>query len=392
MDVDNLLESRHFCILPFTRQTLWYDGNYKLCCHTGGLDIDQDTNNVRSFNSEQYQRIRQAFVNNEFPAECQGCQRLTEQNLTSPGYAETQGWLSDPDKRQQAVKVIEKFQAGDNLLPQMLDIRYSNVCNLKCRTCNPANSSAIQAEYQRIPEQQRDKKFYVGPIKQKYNHTFPAVDEHLFRLYFAGGEPLIEQYNLDFLEQWQDCDTDVIINTNLTVLNDKILNLLAKFKHISLIVSIDGTGTVNDYIRNGSKFDIVIKNLDTVYNMSNMDITINTVLNMYNIFNIDDLVLFVKEKYPRVFSKLSIQPVVVEEELFLDCLPTELRPEALTHLKTALTHSPENINVLQDSIRVVESNQFNQLGFEQFIKYAHMYDNMRGESLPDIVPQYQPYY
>jgi len=392
MNVDNLLASRHFCILPFTRQTLWYDGNYKLCCHTGGLDIDQGTDNVDSFNTEQYRRIRQAFLNGEYPTECAGCKKLTEHNLTSPGYAETQGWLSDENKRSQAVAVIKKFQQDENLLPQMLDIRYSNVCNLRCRTCNPANSSAIQAEYNKIPESLRDAKFYVGQIKQKYNHAFPVVDEHLFRLYFAGGEPLIEQYNLDFLESWQDSDTDLIINTNLTVLSDHILKLFGKFKTIDLIVSIDGTDTVNDYIRNGSKFDTVIKNLDTVYQLDNIHITINSVLNMYNIFNIADLVKFFQQRYPKLAKKLSIQPVVVEEELFLNCLPNELRAEAIEILKTALELSPENRAILSDSISILEQDNFNSVGFKKFIEYAKIHDAMRGEHLPDIVPQYKPYY
>ena len=70
----------------------------------------------------------------------------------------------------------------------------------------------------------------------------------------------------------------------------------------------------------------------------------------------------------------------------------ELRNEAIAGLTTALERSPENSAILADSITTLQQDNFNEQGFKQFIKYAQMHDAMRGEHLPDIVPQYQPYY
>ena len=385
MEFNDLINSRTFCILPFVRQTLWYDGSFKLCCYAGGLEIDQAETNSQAFNTPQLKRIRESFLDNKFPNECSGCKNLVEQGITPPSYYETQGWITD--KRKHRVLPLESTA---DILPQMLDIRYSNVCNLKCRTCNPYNSSAIQAEYNKIDIV--DSKFVSGDIKQKHKHNFPNVDENLFRIYFAGGEPLVEQYNIDFLESWHDPDTDIIINTNLTVLTPYVIKLLEKFNRVTLNVSLDGTGAVNDYIRHGAKFTNVVNNLKTIEQYTNINVTICYVLNMYNVFNTLDFVTFVRDQFPYIAPYVSIQSVVGEPELFLECLPLELRAEAIRVLEQAILVSQQNSSVLNDTINILKADYFNKEGFDNFIKYARILDNLRNENLVDTVPQYKLYY
>ena len=46
-------------------------------------------------------------------------------------------------------------------------------------------------------------------------------------------------------------DVHLLYTTNGTVQNWRILNLLAQFKNVSLVFSIEGTGTLYSYIRGG---------------------------------------------------------------------------------------------------------------------------------------------
>jgi sulfatase maturation enzyme AslB (radical SAM superfamily) len=389
MNIQQLVESKSFCILPFVRQTLWYDGSYKLCCYAGGSTIEQANTSQESFNTPELKQIRNSFLRQEFPTQCQGCKTLTDNGLVSPAYNENQGWFADPVKQQAAIDVIDQALLGQDLLPQMLDIRYSNVCNLKCRTCNPYNSSAIQAENNNM-QLTSEKKFPIHPTKQKYNHAFPKTDDRLFRLYFAGGEPLIEQYNLDFLAHWTTVDTPIIINTNLTVLSNTVLELFKKFNNITLNVSIDAYGKLNDYIRHGSNFNTIINNLNSVTQLPNITVTFNTVLNNYNVFDISTLAKFFNDHYNHI--PWSIQPVCDEQELFLECLPYELRQDAIDTLEQTLELVPDNSNIINDSITVLKSNVLDRINFNNFIKYAKLLDTRRGECLIDLVPQYKSYY
>jgi sulfatase maturation enzyme AslB (radical SAM superfamily) len=389
--MDELIKNKNFCAIPFTRQTLWYDGSYKLCCYAGGEDISQEQNNRRSFNSEQLKKIRNEFLNGKYPFECTGCKYLSDQELVSPNMEQTKNWISDGKKYNALVKNILEFSQGKEILPQMLDIRLSSVCNLKCRTCNPSNSSAIQAEYNAYFPNNNIKKFNVGQIKQKYDHNIDDVSGELFRIYFAGGEPLIEKYNLNFLESYNNLDTEIIINTNLTVVNDRIIQLLSKFKNVYLMVSLDGTAAVNDYIRHGSNFENIIENIRTVNKLENVQISVNFVLNMYNVFDTRNFLQYFEDNCPEIFPRISISPVSTEKELFLECMPQELRESAIDVLKSCLELSEHNESILQDSIKILESDNFNQLEFDNFIKYSQAMDKIRNQSLVSVVPQFGPY-
>jgi len=389
--MDELIKNKNFCAIPFTRQTLWYDGSYKLCCYAGGEDISQEQNNKKSFNSGQLKNIRTEFLNGRYPSECIGCKNLSDKELVPPNVHETVNWVSDKKKHQALVKNILEFSQEKEILPQMLDIRLSNVCNLKCRTCNPANSSAIQAEYNAHFQNNDIKKFNVGQIKQKYDRNIDDVDDELFRIYFAGGEPLLEQYNLNFLETYRNLDTEIIINTNLTVVNDRIIQILSKFKNVTLMVSLDGIAAVNDYIRHGSNFENIIENIRTVNKLENVQIVVNFVLNMYNVFDIKNFFQYFETNFPELFSRICISPVCNETELFLECMPQELRKPAIDVLKSCLSLSGRNQYILQDSIKILEQDNFNQAEFNNFIKYSLALDKIRNQSLISVIPQFGPY-
>ena len=389
--MDELIKNKNFCAIPFTRQTLWYDGSYKLCCYTGDEDISQELNNKRSFNSDQLKKIRNEFFNGKYPDECIGCKNLSDKDLVPPNIRETADWISNEKRYYALVKNVLEFSKGNEILPQMLDIRLSNVCNLKCRTCNPANSSAIQAEYNMHFQNNDIKKFNVGQIKQKYDRNIDDVDDELFRIYFAGGEPLLEQYNLNFLETYRNLDTDIIINTNLTVVNDRIIQILSKFKNVTLMVSLDGIAAVNDYIRYGANFENIIENIRTVNKLENVQIDVNFVLNMYNVFDIKNFFQYFETNFPELFPRIGISPISLEKELFLECVPTELRLEAIDILKSCLGLPEHNQYVLRDSIKILEQDNFNQTEFNNFIKYSLALDKIRNQSLVSVVPQYGPY-
>lgn len=388
MDVESLINSKHFCALPFVRQTYFFDGEYRLCCHTGQQAIPQGDND-KVFNSESMKSIRESFLKGEFPTSCQGCKKLVDSNLTSPSKVETQSWVTNRKRKSQLIEAVLDAQQGHDILPSQLDLRYSNVCNLKCRTCNPFNSSAIQAEYNKIDI--IDPKFVKREIKHRHQHAFPKLNETFFGVYIAGGEPLLEDCVLDFLTSFEDKSIDVVINTNLTVLSESVLDLLTSYNKISLTISIDGYGQLNNYIRNGSDFDTIITNIDRYIEKTQGQghFSITSVLNMYNVFDLYKLAEFIQGKYQNVEHRIC--SVVDTPELTLDCLPLELRTEAVESLEKLADIVSDNSTV-NDAIGLIESKFYKLTEFLNFIRYAKILDNVRNENLSEIVPQYKSYY
>ena len=78
------------------------------------------------------------------------------------------------------------------------DIRFSNICNFKCRTCGSEFSSQWGAEMQKNFDPKHPIVIHVDDGKGSVLEEVLTHIEHIDLAYFAGGEPLImpEHYNI----------------------------------------------------------------------------------------------------------------------------------------------------------------------------------------------------
>ena len=141
-----------------------------------------------------------------------------------------------------------------------LDYRPNNTCNLRCRMCSAENSSLVaKDENIEIPISKDDDIYKLNFSKLKI-------------LKILGGEPTIQKEAYNFIKYVsENCDTNEITlqyTSNMAVCNDKWLNLLKNFKNVYCEMSIDGTGKVFEYMRQGSKWKIVEKNINKLYYFS----------------------------------------------------------------------------------------------------------------------------
>ena len=140
------------------------------------------------------------------------------------------------------------------------DVRYSNLCNLKCRICGPEFSSTWAAENQEKIIKIRSVDNNIDPFENQY--------QYVEKIYFAGGEPLImpEHYRTlnKIIERGRDKYVDLVYNSNATKLdynNNDLTELWKNFKRVIFGASIDAVGPRADYIRHGVNWDIVENNL-----------------------------------------------------------------------------------------------------------------------------------
>lgn len=121
--------------------------------------------------------------------------------------------------------------------------------------------------------------------------------DQLVLLSFLGGEPLIHPYHQKILEQLISDDRSLAIelryNTNLTILNNSLKKLWAKFKNVKVSVSLEGVGELNDYIRFPSKWDSIRRNFETLIEWKKeglpLELSVTTVFQAYSLPGIIDL-------------------------------------------------------------------------------------------------------
>lgn len=387
----DLIQQKTFCPLPFIRQTIFQDGSYKVCCYAGGSELGPDSrtyevDNQTYFNSETMQRIRKTLLGGKYPSECRDCQEQANKNLTPTNVLETRNCLAAPEEVTALAAALDSYFSGSPITPTTFDIRYSNVCNLKCQMCNQFNSSAIYAENRQlglVPVE--------DSVKQRQRHRLIIDYDKTVWMYFAGGEPFLEEINLEMLDYLPStCRT--VINTNLTVLTPRVINALRKFTDISLMVSIDAVGDLNDYIRSGSKFSDIIDNLQTIKEqLPNVRVDIGTTVSLLNVMCLDELVAYVKNSLPEI--KHHFMTVVHQPHLFVETLPPEHRGIAISSLHTCREELPEYDEYFSELVGLLsDPSTFNSESFQQFILTTKQKDKIRGNDITRVIPLFGPYF
>ena len=318
------MSNKNFCILPFIHLATTTEGHCRLCCKVSRHDVICDESgtpyNVNThsideiWNSAHYKQIRDRVLADEQLPECSVCWREEEtfysewskdrSELPSKRRKENQKWLHREKTRLQ--EPVETVISNPRI--RYFDIRLSNLCNLKCRMCWPQFSTQIAREQQHFANtgQATWYKDYAVPewdtarLWQGITDNTVAVEE----ITFVGGEPTLhdEMYQLleQFIEQGLSKNIRLKFTTNLTNLQQRLLDAIPHFKNVVINTSIDGVGAVNSYIRHPSDWNTVTRNLDRLSAMladNNLSINITPVIQIYNIFDLGNLVRWYVEKW-----------------------------------------------------------------------------------------------
>lgn len=191
--------------------------------------------------------------------------------------------------------------------PTVLEVFFSNTCNLACVYCNAKYSSAIQAENKKfggaiLPEfnfEYSDNQY--KDLVPKFWEWFENNYKTLKRLQILGGEPLIQKDVLrliDFFESNPHPDLEFNLVTNLSMsrelLNpilDKLKNLKEtnKLKRIDIQVSVDCWGKQQEYIRHGFNLELFDENLLLLIEKSSFRIGLLSTLTSLSIPTMSDL-------------------------------------------------------------------------------------------------------
>lgn len=235
-----------FCVLPFYARVINGSGYDRPCCHWFTDDYDLT-------------RIKQDMLTDQRPDICSHCWRLEDAGIQSDRQQKlaTYDWFLE----RTAEDLFEAAKAGS--VPMLsLNLMTSTVCNATCVSCGSGCSSSW-AELERrmfpqIPIQR------VDPVS--VDSVFESFDmANLKFLSFMGGEPLYERRNFEILERLAalgNTNLFVSIVTNGNVeLSDKQKSILGRFPNMNFCLSIDGIGSVYEYVRYPSKWSVLQDNL-----------------------------------------------------------------------------------------------------------------------------------
>ncbi len=247
------LTKKSFCTLPWMGVYIQPDGNVRNCAiskETLGNINDQPL--VDILHNTVNQTIKKDMLEDVLHPRCNHCHMLEKNQQFSPNSISNRIWYL----KTLASTDLDFFDQVENYKLKMLDLRWKNTCNFSCIYCGPDLSSAWASELN-MPQKINDRSLRES-IEYIYNNISSV--EHV---YLAGGEPLLIKENSTLLKYLLESkpDIDIRINTNLSVLNNEIYNLLKKFKNVHWTVSVDGLGSEFEYVRYGGSWSKFLSNL-----------------------------------------------------------------------------------------------------------------------------------
>ncbi len=409
---------------PFTGLATREDGAIKICCRSQPIGFIQDAPLEYHWNGEVMQRIRRQVLRGERPPECAPCFDLEDQGVESLRQRHIKGDI--PEARINLYPNALDSMAHDFTMPfefPTIEIKLNNLCNLKCRMCNPLDSTSWKDWNSVVDFYKKENNYlvptvekfvdtpgkYIGPFDNSNNwwESFEKLLPHFRRVEFAGGEPLMDPTHYKILDMLKPYGSNIELKyaTNGTTLGINkgrtIHDYWPHFRSIAVNVSLDGIHDVYNYIRSGSNFSEVEQNIKEIQKISNVSRVVGAfTAQAGNILQAAECIDYFINKMNIVFYSHRVSyPNVLSAQV----LPRELKMLAIERLCAISLKVKDFPNVkkypilekitqqqIQDNINYLNARDQHHL-WKEFLEFNNALDISRGQDLLKAVPEFKPY-
>jgi organic radical activating enzyme len=255
------------------------------------------------------------------------------------------------------------------------DIRFSNLCNLKCRSCGHIFSSQWYQDQAKLAggdwKEQNSVLNYAGRTEtDMWEQLEPHLD-YVEQIYFAGGEPLLmeEHYRiLAELVRRKRFDVRLIYNTNFThteLRGRSVFEYWRQFDSVAVGASLDDSGARGEYIRKGTDWAVVEQNRrDMLAVCPRVDFYISPTLSIMNAWHLPDFHRDWVERGLIRAQDLNVNILQDPAHYRIDIAPAEYKEQLLTKFT-------DHINWLKHQ----DPLQRATVGFESAVKFMMATDN-----------------
>lgn len=258
------------CLMPWIHMHIWPNGNTFPCCMS---DTDHVFGNVHKekivelINNDAYKKIRTQMLNGEKPEACQRCYEL---ETSADSWTLRKNSLASFKHHMPLIEQTNEDGSVNDFKMRYMDIRFSNLCNMRCRTCGPELSSSwYDDQVKMFPDYDRPKFIDLKTNPNFMDDLKPHLDT-IEEVYFAGGEALITPQHYEILDYWLETGkTDVKLRytsnfSGLKYKDKSILDYWKYFKDVRVAASLDTFGEKAEYARKGTDWERIVANRKTM--------------------------------------------------------------------------------------------------------------------------------
>jgi len=385
--------SKTYCALPWIHLGTHPHGGVTPCCisdHTAGknrarnygVDRDEffnlnDHSIDQHMNSDYFKEIRQQMLNGEKPVACMRCYDEEDKGIRSKRVHENSTYTAHHEGWARSIT------GDDGAIPldlRFVELRLGNVCNVRCRTCNPASSSQWRQDYKDLVQSLEFVNDGYTWLDQKRDFRWPEEDsfyEDLYNcapnmevLYINGGEPTLIKAHWAYLrrlvESGRSKNITLWYNINMTNVPDYAIELWREFREARICPSIDDLAARNHYIRYPTMWRDVQENLNKIL-IPGLNVRITQTVSAYNFAYLDEFLDWAPCPVDMnfVYDPDYLSPMV---------LPPAVRRDIIARYRSGRHGNNSNIATV---ISMYDNDEWNETLWNQFVAYNAQLDSQR---------------
>lgn len=358
-----IASNKAICVMPWIaiHKTNWGDNS---CCIQNGY--------------HSIEEVKSKMLAGEQHNTCSSCYDQEKQKAVSKRLTLAAYW-----SQRLNIKSLNDLTGQNDI--KYFDLRLSNKCNAMCRSCDPGSSNLIDKEYHTlgfIPKR-------IGITSTKF-----ITKEQIHsasRLYFAGGEPLIHEdflITLAELKKENKLDADIIVNTNASVVPQRMIDAGKDFTDLKFVISTDGIDDQLTYIRWPIRWSKFSENVEILNQLAKTKLHFNVVVSIYNIARCYETFKWITDNYPKatIDATILVDPYIQQAKFFPN------KPLALENIQKMKTLSLyENDKVFASKVNMLEyqllETNIDSVVLKKFFEFNDALDKSRNTYLKEFIPE-----
>ena len=418
------MQSKTFCMHPFTGLATREDGAIQACCRSHPVGFIQDNTLEEIWNGDVMKRIRKSVLTDIRPPECDQCFSLEDQGVVSLRQRHISGAI--PESRIKLYPNALDELKDDYSMPfeiPTIELKLNNLCNLKCRMCHPMDSTAwndwseikefYKAEgnimYAIVEEHNLEKKPHLDKFQDspEWWASLEKLLPYFRRVEFAGGEPLMDPQHYRILDMLKPYGANIELKyaTNGTTLGISkgrtVHEYWPHFRSVAVNVSLDGIDDVYNYIRGNGDWNQVVENIKEIQTIPNVSRVVGAcTVQISNILTLDKVIKYFLDELGIIFHSHRVEyPNVLSAQV----LPRELQVLAITKLR-AISQSLDEFKMVKKHPEILKYTQgqiqdnINYLmardqsdKWKDCVEFNQRLDRTRNQSFIDVTPEFKDY-
>ena len=393
-----LKNSKHFCMMPWTHMHLWPAGTTYPCCMSDPefpIGNTQEQSLQEIWNGKELRNIRMNMLQDKPSKECRRCYELEENGMSTLRTGSIGNYAHHWDKVE---ATSDDGSAGDVNMAYM-DIRFSNLCNLKCRSCGPQFSSSWFEDHKSIyGKLDHPKILQVRDEMRSFLDVLDPLLESVERVYWAGGEPLITKEHYNILDKWiamgkRDVSMDYTTNfTQMYYKKKTAFDYWNKFENVRVAASLDANHARGEYLRKNMVWSEVVQNRRTMIEQCpHVYFELTPTVSVYNVLNLPD---FHKEWIEEGLlepKNIRINILLDPTYMRLSILPPWIKSKVVERYQEHIAYLKQFediagvISDYESILNFMEKDRTDEIKMFKF--KTQRIDTLRQENLLDVFPE-----